>query len=92
MGHGPGLKIYLNLFEIMLALIQKVRYFLNMTTNNTFSVNQIVKGTIAGVFVILGFRMIDGEKYAQLKEVNPMDHTQTGSGELALPLSKIETL
>jgi hypothetical protein len=32
MGYRSGLKIIFTLFEIMLALIQIVRYFLNMTT------------------------------------------------------------
>ena len=59
---------------------------------NNFKVNQIVKGKAAGTFVILGFRMIAGEYYAQLKEVNPRDHTQTGHGELALPVDAIEAL
>ena len=76
----------------MLALIQIMVYFKNMETQNTFSVNEIVKGKVAGTFAVLGFRQIGGEKYAQLKEVNPMDHTQTSPGELALPLSKIQKL
>ena len=55
-----------------------------------FYLNQIVKGKRAGVFVILGFRMIDGEQYAQLKSVNPENYTQTARGEIALPLTAIE--
>ena len=45
------MKIYLNLFEIMLALIQQVRYFLNMTTTpnepktkTTYEIHEGVKG------------------------------------------------
>ena len=56
---------------------------------NNFEINQIVKGKIAGTFVILGFRTIANEKYAQLKQVNPDNHLQTGAGELALPLNKL---
>ena len=56
---------------------------------NNFEINQIVKGKIAGTFVILGFRIIANEEYAQLKEVNPDNHSQTGAGELALPLNKL---
>ena len=55
-------------------------------------VNQIVKGAAVGTFVILGFRNIDGVEGAHLKEVNPVDHTQTSPGELWLPLEKLNTL
>ena len=37
----------------------------------TFSLNQIVAGHKAGVFVILGFRIIGGERWAQLKPYDP---------------------
>ena len=57
-----------------------------------FTESQIVKGINAGTFVILGFRNIDGEQFAQLKEVNPRDYTQTSHGEIALPLSKIKEI
>jgi len=56
---------------------------------NNFAINQIVKGKVAGTFVILGFRTIANEEYAQLKEVNPSDHSQVGTGELALPINKL---
>ena len=56
----------------------------------TFKLNQIVKGKIAGHFVVLGFRKIAGEDYAQLKSVDPKDYTRTASGELALPISALE--
>jgi hypothetical protein len=58
----------------------------------TFSVNQIVKGHVAGTFVILGFREINGETYAQLKVVNPNDFSQASSGELALPVNAIRAI
>ncbi|UOF83051.1 hypothetical protein [Caudoviricetes sp.] len=54
-----------------------------------FTVNQIVLGRFSGVFVILGFRIIDEEWYAQLKGVNPTNHGETSPGELALPLTSI---
>lgn len=54
-----------------------------------FTVNQIVKGVRAGTFVILGFRTIAGEQYAQLKEVNPNDYSQTAPGEISLPINAI---
>jgi hypothetical protein len=44
-----------------------------------YQVNEIVQGIEAGTFVILGFRQIDGEDWAQLKEVNPKDHSQNSS-------------
>ena len=52
--------------------------------------NQIVKGKIAGYFVVLGFRKIEGEDYAQLKVVDPKDFTKTTKGELALPLTSLK--
>ena len=55
----------------------------------TFQVGQIVNGVVAGTFVILGFRTIGGEQWAQLKTVNPENTTQMGHGELALPLDKL---
>ena len=55
-------------------------------------VNQIVKGVRAGTFVILGFRQVGGEDGAQVKEVNPNDHTQTAPGEIWLPLSALKEI
>lgn len=60
--------------------------------NNEFNVNQIVKGSAAGVFVILGFRTINDKPYAQVKPVNPEDHTQVGTGEFSLPLTCLKPL
>lgn len=51
-----------------------------------FSVNQIVCGHKCGTFVILGLFVRNGERFAQLKAVNPADHTQTAPGELSLPV------
>ena len=55
-----------------------------------FEVNQIVKGKVAGHFVVLGLRTIGGEDYAQLKCVDPRDYTKTSVGELALPIEALE--
>ena len=52
----------------------------------TFSLNQIVAGHKAGVFVILGFRIIGGERWAQLKSYDPSTG-RVARGELALPLN-----
>jgi hypothetical protein len=54
-----------------------------------FELNQIVKGKVAGTFVILGFRNIGGEQYAQLKEVNPNNYEETRPGEIALPVNNL---
>lgn len=54
-----------------------------------FQVNQIVKGQAAGQFVILAFRTIGGEQYAQLKPYNPATG-KAGRGEMALPLTAIK--
>ena len=56
--------------------------------SQTFNINQIVKGAICGTFVILGFRTISGEAYAQVKPVNP-DTFQAGRGEFALPVASL---
>tara|TARA_R110002167_G_scaffold47872_4_gene141447 strand:+ start:311 stop:529 length:219 start_codon:yes stop_codon:yes gene_type:complete len=58
--------------------------------NKMLTINQIVKGKVAGYFVVLGFRTVGGEKYAQLKCVNPANFSQTSGGELALPVSALE--
>lgn len=50
------------------------------------AVNQIVKGIRAGTFINLGLRTIGGVEGAQLKPVNPDDHSDVGAGELWLPL------
>lgn len=53
-----------------------------------FQVNQIVKGNKAGQFIILAFRTIGGEQYAQVKEYDAV----TGNarrGEMALPVSAL---
>tara|TARA_R100001129_G_C5278513_1_gene236193 strand:- start:959 stop:1135 length:177 start_codon:yes stop_codon:yes gene_type:complete len=57
-----------------------------------FEVNQIVKGKFAGHFVVLGFRKIGGEDYAQLKCVDPSDYTKSAAGEVALPLDVLEAV
>ena len=50
-----------------------------------FQVNQIVAGKNAGVFVILSFRIgADGERWANLKEINPVTQ-KTYPGGLSLP-------
>lgn len=56
---------------------------------NKFSVNQIVRGQVCGVFVILGFHDVAGTPCARLKEVNPNNLTQTAPGELSLPIENI---
>jgi hypothetical protein len=54
----------------------------------SFQVNQIVSGKF-GKFVILAFRTIGGEQYAQVKEYDE----RTGKarrGEMALPLTALK--
>ena len=53
-------------------------------------INQIVKGKVAGHFVVLGFRKINGEDCAQLEWVDTKDFTKTANGELALPLTSLK--
>lgn len=54
--------------------------------------NQLAKGKAAGLFVVLGFRIVGGVQYAQLKSVNPADHSQVAPGELCLPVDCLEAL
>jgi len=53
-----------------------------------FQVNQIVKGIKAGTFIILAFRTIGGEQYAQVKEYDAAAG-KARRGEMALPLSAL---
>lgn len=54
-----------------------------------FAVNQIVRGHVAGVFVILSFKIgADGERWAMLKEINPVTQ-KTYPGGLSLPESAL---
>jgi hypothetical protein len=54
-----------------------------------FSTNQIVRGHKAGVFVVLSFRIgADGERWANLKEVNPLT-MKPYRGGLSLPESAL---
>ena len=57
-----------------------------------FQVNQIVKGNVCGVFVILAFRTVGGEEGVQVKAVNPDNHAETKPGEFFLPLDAIKAL
>lgn len=54
-----------------------------------FQTNQIVKGKVAGTFVVLGFRTIGGEQYAQLKECDPTTG-RTMRGEICLPVTALK--
>jgi|TARA_R110000868_G_scaffold350752_1_gene612095 hypothetical protein len=54
-----------------------------------FTTNQIVRGKVAGVFVILGFRIgADGERWAMLKAYNEVTG-KTYRGGLSLPESAL---
>lgn len=54
-----------------------------------FQINQIVKGQKAGTFVILGFRTIGGEQYAQVKEYDEVTG-KARRGEMALPITALK--
>lgn len=56
-----------------------------------YSINQIVRGKFAGVFVIMDIYTdkSSGEPHARLKEVNPHNLTETAPGGIALPFSCI---
>lgn len=55
-----------------------------------FQVNQIVAGKF-GQFVIIGFRTIGGEAYAQVKEYDSVTG-KARRGEMALPVSSLRAL
>lgn len=57
--------------------------------SNIIAPGYIVRGIKCGVFVVLGMRSIDGEAGAQLKAVNPANHSQMAPGELWLPLTAL---
>jgi hypothetical protein len=52
-------------------------------------VGQIVKGIKVGTFVVLRFRIVGNERYAQLKEVCPLTGRK-GRGEICLPVSALK--
>lgn len=55
-----------------------------------FALNQIVAGKF-GKFVIVGFRTIGGEAYAQVKEYDEVSG-KTRRGEMALPLASLRAI
>ena len=56
-----------------------------------FSLNQIVRGKNAGVFVIMSFSIgADGERWAALKELNQVTG-KLSRGGLSLPESCLKT-
>jgi hypothetical protein len=55
-----------------------------------FNINQIVKAKF-GQFIILGFRNIDGEQYAQVKEYCPITG-KARKGEMAMPVSALQAI
>jgi predicted RecA/RadA family phage recombinase len=57
-----------------------------------FQVGQVVRGAVAGVFVILKLTTEDGQPAARVQAVNPNDHTQRARGSLVLPFSALREL
>lgn len=55
-----------------------------------FSINQIVKAKF-GQFIILGFRKIDGEEYAQVKEYCQVTG-KARRGEFSMPVSTLQAI
>jgi len=56
---------------------------------NSFEIGQVVKGIVCGTFIIVRFRTIGSEQYAQLKEFDP-ESGRTMRSEFALPLDAIK--
>lgn len=57
---------------------------------NTFQINQVVKAKF-GQFIVLGFRIVAGEKLVQVKPYNP-NTGKAGRGEMALPESALQSI
>lgn len=56
-----------------------------------FHVNQIVKGKVAGFFIVLGYRQLNGRDFVQVKRY--CQETKTALvGELALEEDKLEAI
>lgn len=79
--------VYLRKLKARLPETKKPQTKDNM--NNHFSINQLVYGKAAGLFIIVGFRNVWGVEVADLKEVNPANHNEFGRGEVTLPLECI---
>jgi len=60
------------------------------TGSNPFGIGAIVKAPV-GTFVVLGFRDIGDEPYAQLKGYNP-ETGLTERGQLALPVEILSAI
>lgn len=54
-----------------------------------FNINQIVKGKVAGQFIVLGYRTVAGESFVQVKPYNPSTG-KAGRGEMAMPESALQ--
>ena len=49
-----------------------------------YNIGDIVHGNRSGTFVVVGFRVIEGERWLRLRSVNPIGYEVFGA-ELALP-------
>ncbi len=56
-----------------------------------FNTNQIVKGKVAGYFIVLGYRTIAGETLVQVKPYNPQTG-KAGRGEMALTEDALQAI
>ena len=55
-----------------------------------FNTNQIVKAKF-GQFIVLGYRVVAGERLVQVKPYNPVDG-KVGRGEMAFPESALQSV
>jgi hypothetical protein len=56
-----------------------------------FNINQIVKGKVAGYFIVLGYRNIAGETLVQVKPYNPATG-KSGKGEMSFSEDVLQTI
>lgn len=56
-----------------------------------FNVNQIVKGHVAGTFIVLGYRNVGGECFVQVKPYD-LSSGKAGKGEFCLPESALKSI
>jgi hypothetical protein len=56
-----------------------------------FETNQIVKGKVTGYFIVLGYRVLNGKEFVQVKPYCNQTKTALG-GEMALDESAIKAV
>lgn len=56
-----------------------------MSDTSAFTVDQVVRGAVSGVFVVRHCFEVVGSPHYLVQEVNPQDHTEVARGPLPPP-------